>query len=242
MGSGGASYIFGAFLYGIRSFVIGKVIPKRGQKHYKRYLRICKTKYVWLGPIARNMICSYNPTFSIATNPTRVPERLFPGRCDLWGHSHQVPFRVTNTFLVTIWSISNGIVMLSVRNSTLLIYQYFLTNSSLAKIYWQRDKIPIELLHFFQIPSLSDIPHPGCGWSSGSSEGDRFCSFFLVVTFFLVVSGCSIYVGLSKPQHCPGSGSDGRLPLAPGILLCNLIEANEYSNYSVQLHCLTWKF
>ena len=63
-----------------------------------------------------------------------------------------------------------------------------------------------------------------------------FCSFFLVVTFFLVVSCCSIYVGLSKPQHCPGSGSDGRLPLAPGILLCNLIEANKYSNYSVQLH------
>ena len=131
-----------------------------------------------LSPIARNMICSHNPTFIIATNPPRVPERLFPGRCDLWGHSHQVPFRVTNTFLVTIWSISNGIVMLSVRNSTLLIYQYFLTNSSLAKIYWQRDKIPIELLHFFQIPSLSDIPHPGCGWSSGSSEGDRFLLFF----------------------------------------------------------------
>jgi len=37
MGSGGASYIFGAFLYGIR-----------------------------------------------------VPERLFPGRCDLWGQSHQI--------------------------------------------------------------------------------------------------------------------------------------------------------
>ena len=102
-----------------------------------------------LSPIARNMICSHNPTFIIATNPPRVPERLFPGRCDLWGHSHQVPFRVTNTFLVTIWSISNEIVMLSVRNSTLLIYQYFLTNSSLAKIYWQRDKIPIGFLYFF---------------------------------------------------------------------------------------------
>merc|ERR1712156_909075 len=37
MGSGGASYIFGAFLYGIR-----------------------------------------------------VPERLFPGQCDLWGQSHQI--------------------------------------------------------------------------------------------------------------------------------------------------------
>ena len=105
-----------------------------------------------LSPIARNKVCSYNPTFSIATNPTRVPERLFPGRCDLWGHSHQV--RVTNTFLVTIWSISNGIVMLSVRNSTLLIYQYFLTNSSLAKIYWQRDMIPIRFLHFFPNPLL----------------------------------------------------------------------------------------
>ena len=186
-----------------------------------------------LSPIARNKVCSYNPTFSIATNPTRVPERLFPGRCDLWGHSHQVPFQ-THYWWKSIFDWDSDVICEEFNLPDITIswpiqvWRKFIDKGTRFQLdYCIFSKSPpCQIFHILVVAGA--LAH---------LKVTDFCSFFLVFTFFLVVSCCSIYVGLSKPQHCPGSGSDGRLPLAPGILLCNLIEANKYSNYSVQLHC-----